>query len=306
MDLFTKDIPHVTLYLADFDLEATPQNTTTPTILNQTKVDSFLKTIGLLNFTKINASSCPLSFVAETSSSSFFSINNEKYYVINGAYTMIPVKNNACLQHLSDSLLSPLQKYLKLPSPIPSWVNDLPEETRKEKIEKITSYGSPNVLENFEPHVTVGYDKHTTQRRLQECSNGQCLDLQGQCQPEVSCFADPCTEVPGEKCRDGEVCRANFCGGCNFGCETLSVGESGAEMSQLRVDAMEDWNDHFQLISDECNGRVLGVGVGRTGLGGTVLSGSRLGYWELFNDEEDGQLTDTKKIKEMMYARVEE
>lgn len=308
VDLFTKHRAHVTLYLADFDLEAESENVTLPTTLNQTKVDAFLRTIDSLNFTSINASTCPLSFTAaETKDSaslvsdSFFSINNDKYFTINGAYTMIPVKNNDCLQSLSNKLLAPLQKFLKLPAQIPSWVNELPETERNEKIAKITEYGSPNVLENFEPHVTVGYDEHHTNRKLQEspCPSEQCLDLEGVCQPILSCFADPC-EVPGVKCGEGEVCKPNLCGGCNFQCEPLSIQGSGQDQSQLRLDAMEQWNEMFQTFSGDCNGNVMGVAVGRTGLGGTVLSGSELKHWEFVDDEDVGN-----KMKGM-YARVQE
>ena len=313
MDLFTKDIPHVTLYLADFDLEAKSLNASAPVKLNQTKVDAFVKTIGSLNFTNINASSCPLSFKAETSDTllsttdSFFSINNDKYFVINGAYTMIPIENNACLQHLSDSLLAPLEKFLKLPAEIPAWVNELPEEEKNSRISKIETFGSPNVLDFFEPHVTVGYDEHYYHPvlRATQCPDGQCLDLQGACQPTVECFADPCTEVPGEKCGDGELCKTNFCGGCNFSCESLSVQDSANGQTQLRLDAMEQWNEQFQMISSDCDGNVKEVAVGKTGLGGTVLADSRLGYWGLFDDVEDLS-TGSTKIKDMVYARVEE
>ena len=311
MDLFTKDIPHVTLYLADFDLEANSLNASAPVTLNQTKVDAFVKTIGSLNFTSINASSCPLSFKAETTvatpTDSFFSINNDKYFIISGAYTMIPVEKNSCLQHLSDSLLAPLKKFLKMPADIPSWVNELPEEEKNNRVSKIEKFGSPNVLEFFEPHVTVGYDEHYYNPilRATQCPDGQCLDLQGACQPVVNCFADPCIEVPGEKCGQGELCKANFCGGCNFSCESLSVQDSVHGQTQLRLDAMEQWNEQFQMISSDCDGNVMGIAVGKTGLGGTVLANSRLGHWGLYDDIKDHN-TDSNKNKDVLYARVAE
>lgn len=313
VDLFTKHRAHVTLYLADFDLETTNENATAPASLNQTKVDSFLQTIDSLNFTSINASACPLSFKGEaapadeTPAESFFSINSDKYFIINGAYTMIPVKNNDCLQNMSNMLLVSLQQYLKLPTQIPAWVNELPDAERIEKISKIREYGSPNVLDNFDPHVTVGYDKHHNNRRMQEtpCPIGQCLDLEGACRPITSCFADPCTEVPGEKCEDWEVCKPNLCGGCNFQCESLSVQGSGQDQSQLRVDAMEQWNEMFQTISGDCNGNAMGVAVGQTGMGGTVLSGSELKHWEFVDDEENEDELVGSKMKSV-YARFEE
>ncbi|KAL7486763.1 hypothetical protein ACHAW6_012357 [Cyclotella cf. meneghiniana] len=294
VDLFTRHIPHVTLYLADFDLEAVPpQHSNDCTVLNQTKLDSFLDTIGSLNFTAVNASSCPLSFTAETPATSlasaFFAINNEQFYTVNGAYTMLPVKNDACLQRLSDALLKPLQPYLKRPSEVPSWVDSLPEPERTHKISQVEKYGSPNVLGDFDPHVTVGYDVRHSRRRLQntECPPGQCLDLEGKCQTIVRCFADPCMEVPGKKCDEGQVCNSNFCGGCNYSCEDPSVQDSDQEQLQLRSEAMNQWNDQFQLISSECIGNVEEIAVGRTGLGGTVLSGSRVGYWELIQNTHE-------------------
>eukprot|EP00804_Cyclotella_cryptica_P022607 CCRYP_009494-RA/>CCRYP_009494-RA protein AED:0.03 eAED:-0.00 QI:0/-1/0/1/-1/1/1/0/386 len=300
VDLFTRHIPHITLYLADFDLEADPpsksNDSTVVGTLNQTKLDSFLHTIDTLNFTSVNVSSCPLSFKAETPTTStgaaFFSINNEQFFVMNGAYTMLPIQNNACLQLLSEALLQPLQPYLKRPPVVPSWVNSLPERERSHKISQVEQYGSPNVLGDFDPHVTVGYDilLRSSHRRLStaECPPGQCRDLEGKCQPIVHCFADPCTEVPGVKCPDGRVCVPNFCGGCNFSCDTPSVQDSGEEQLQLRMDAMNQWNDQFQLISKECVGEVEEIAVGRTGLGGTVLSGSRMRHWKLIPDSDDG------------------
>ena len=65
---------------------------------------------------------------------------------------------NRCLQSLSDALVNNLHAYRTLNQTIPSWIYDLPnEEERKYKIELIDKYGSPNVFEQFQPHVTVGF-----------------------------------------------------------------------------------------------------------------------------------------------------
>jgi hypothetical protein len=326
VDLFTRHIPHVTLYLADFDLESEPhpaQDATNSSVvsLNQTKVDDFIKAIESLNLTSGDDSSCSLSFTAETPSTSaadsYFSINTEQFYIINGAYTMLPVKKNACIKHLSDSLLQPLQSFLKSPAEVPEWVYSLPEPERSQKISQVQEYGSPNVLENFEPHVTVGYNenyppldgkRHALRRLETECPDGQCLDQKGVCRTIVSCFADPCTNEPGDKCADGAICVSNFCGGCNFICRSHAshaMEDSGAEQSQLRIDAMNKWNDEFQLINNECDGKIKAIAVGRNGLGGTVLAGSNLGYWEFKNDGNDDAERTNANMKDVFDSAEE-
>lgn len=327
VDLFTRDVPHVTLYLADFDLETTSSasiNATAPsssTTLNQTKVDSFLSAIESLNMTHLNASSCPLSFTTSTSSSSsssdgdsFFAINNDKYYKINGAYTMIPIVNTPCLQSLSDNLLQPLQPYLKQPPIIPSWIDSLPDEKeREEKSSKIEQYGSPNVLGDYEPHVTVGYNNQNTdatttnrivmmEEEVELCPTvDQCRDSKGQCQPIVSCFADPCQDSPDDKCNEGEICQPDYCGGCNYQCNEQGSPTLGdEEIGTLRADVMNTWNNAYQTVQGACGGYVLGVGVGKVGEGGTVLSGGRLKYWELRND-----VTNMDDSSNELYASVD-
>eukprot|EP00956_Cyclotella_meneghiniana_P004592 scaffold5650_cov66-Cyclotella_meneghiniana.AAC.1 len=216
VDLFTKDIPHVTLYLADFDLEtassASGNNATASPALNQTKVDSFLSTIESLNMTHLNASSCPLSFTTSTASSSssssadgnsFFAINSDKYYTINGAYTMIPIVNTPCLQSLSNNLLEPLRPYLKQPPVIPSWIDSLPDEKeRQEKLSNIEQYGSPNVLEDYEPHVTVGYNNQITDATTASISRTVAMN-------DEEIIASPCPSA--DQCRDSNGCFVFLC-----------------------------------------------------------------------------------------------
>ncbi|KAL9184270.1 hypothetical protein ACHAXT_002356 [Thalassiosira profunda] len=50
---------------------------------------------------------------------------------------------------------------------------------------------------------------------------GQCPDPNGVCMPEVQCFANPCDVNP--PCSDGEVCTANYCGGCHAVCTAAAV-----------------------------------------------------------------------------------
>mmetsp|Transcript_37994 Transcript_37994/g.80051 ORF Transcript_37994/g.80051 Transcript_37994/m.80051 type:complete len:343 (-) Transcript_37994:169-1197(-) len=160
VDLFSRHTPHVTLYLADFDLEAKAIPATgdgddaAANELNQTKVDEFLGAISALNLTEMIAGwNCPLSLSNEYSTPS-----STSYYKINGAYTMLPIEDTPCLQTLSTALLHSLQSYLKQPIEVPSWVASLPEPDRSSAIYRSRTYGSPNVLEGFDPHVTVGFD----------------------------------------------------------------------------------------------------------------------------------------------------
>ena len=84
------------------------------------------------------------------------------YYTINGDYTMPPLKNTDCLRDLSTALLRSLKLYLRRPAIVPSWVACLPEPERSAGIYRCREYGSPNVLDGFVPHVTVGFDPPAT------------------------------------------------------------------------------------------------------------------------------------------------
>ena len=163
INLFSDHTAHITLYLADFDLEANTQqhtddiNTTTATAkaLNQTKVNAFKKTISSLNFTSVvTGMDCHLSFTQSPSSADA----DIQYYKINGSYTMLLISNTPCLQRLSNTLLNALQVYIKHPVRVPTWVANLPEPQRSAAIYRTRQYGSPNIMEAYVPHVSVGYD----------------------------------------------------------------------------------------------------------------------------------------------------
>mmetsp|Transcript_27019 Transcript_27019/g.51098 ORF Transcript_27019/g.51098 Transcript_27019/m.51098 type:complete len:393 (-) Transcript_27019:170-1348(-) len=251
VDLFMRHTPHVTLYLADFDLEVDEEavddtdadgaaaedaaQTANDIIdqaaraLNLTKVAAFKDTIASLNFTEIISGwNCPLTFsVPEQDQQNQPTSSSSSYYKINGAYVMLPIENTPCLQTLSTTLLHTLQSYLKHPVLVPSWVASLAEPLRSSAIFRSRTYGSPNVLEGFDPHVTVGFDE-----------------------------------------------------------TVLVVGSSDADSSsersslQWRVEAMEEWNDAYQTERETCSDEVQGIALGKTGVGGTVLSDSRMGYWK--------------------------
>jgi hypothetical protein len=61
-----------------------------------------------------------------------------------------------------------LKKYVHRPPPVPDWVYSLPLKERRRALELIERFGSPNVLDRFQPHVTVGFDKVYPPYRRQE------------------------------------------------------------------------------------------------------------------------------------------
>ncbi|KAL9184651.1 hypothetical protein ACHAXT_012621 [Thalassiosira profunda] len=241
VDLFSDHTAHVTLYLAEFDMEevnapeqengANSEGAETANALNQTKVDAFLGAISSVDFHQIlNGWKCPLSFAPDATTSN--------YYTVNGGYTMLPVQNTPCLQSLSTALLHKLQSFLKQPIVVPDWVASLPEPQRSAAIYRSRMYGSPNVLEGFAPHVTVGYDP---------------------------------------------------------------IGENSTTFDrEWREEALGRWNEEYKAVRETCVDEVRGVAVGRTGRGGTVLAGTRLGYWELKggSEEEGGSAMESLETEE--------
>ena len=77
---------------------------------------------------------------------------------VNGDYSMYSVQNNHSLLSLSNAIVEKLHRFIYPHQPVPSWVYDLPEPSRSRKIEYVNKYGSPNIFDEFEPHMTVGYD----------------------------------------------------------------------------------------------------------------------------------------------------
>ena len=98
--------------------------------------------------------------------------------IINGAYAMYGIENTVALKSLSNSIVLALYKYREPGQLVPDWVYNLPEPTRSKKIGYVQKYGSPNVFDEFDPHVTVGYDEivpSDERRRVLEQYWG-CLD----------------------------------------------------------------------------------------------------------------------------------
>ena len=160
VDLFTKHTPHITLFLADFDLELHDdrqlENGKSLAQLNVTKVNSFLKTISKINFTEVvQGMDCTLSLSEDDPD------NSKQFYTINGSFTMLNVQNTPCLKALSNATVFPLESFIKRPVIVPSWVASLEEPERSAAIYRSRKYGSPNIFEGFTPHLTVGFDPST-------------------------------------------------------------------------------------------------------------------------------------------------
>ena len=208
VDLFNKHTPHITLYLANFDLEVNNNNNalqqesdgTDDHIklqLNKTKVNEFKETISSLNFTDIliGLQNCHLSFKSTA--------NDDIFYNINGSYTMLPIELTPCLQTLSTVLLHALQSHLHHPIQVPSWVANMDEPERSKAIYRTRQYGSPNVLYAYVPHVTVGYDPSisslTSQWRVDKMNEWNSLYKQERetCIDDVQGIALGMTSVGG-------------------------------------------------------------------------------------------------------------
>jgi len=243
VDLFSRHVPHITLFLADFDLELDDGNNAEDESLlqlNVTKVDSFLAAISTINFTQvIQGLDCTLSlstqsFIVEHNDDSN---NNDKFYTINGAFTMLNVQNTPCLKALSSAILDPVESFVKRPIIVPSWAASLPEPERSAAIYRSRKYGSPNVKEGFSPHLTVGFD---------DPSRGSAAGATY----HHSSHAD-------------------------MNSETSMQWREDAMYQWNKGFAL--------LMNDGCSSEVKGIAVGRNSIGGTVLANSRMRYWKVEN-----------------------
>lgn len=143
IDLFDKHVPHVTMYQTEFDLD---RNINGTTVIDEEKLKRFLDT--LYNISLVALPQCEVTISPSPN--------------VNGSFAMWPVVRTECLQILSDEIVDAMSQYIKRPPTIPDWIWNLPEPQRSQKLDMIQRYGSPNVYEEFEPHVTVGYDKQAT------------------------------------------------------------------------------------------------------------------------------------------------
>jgi len=129
IDFHGVSTPHITLYLTDFQ-DGTIQNVSNAVADVQGHLPQ-----------------CPVHLIATNNS-----------FDVGGQYAMWEVELNDCLQLLSDTVVNATAMYAKKNQSIPGWVNDLPEPEREKKIKYVKEYGSPNVFDSFQPHVTLAWD----------------------------------------------------------------------------------------------------------------------------------------------------
>ena len=79
-----------------------------------------------------------------------------------GSFAMLNVSVSACVQRYSDGVVNATYQLAAPNQSVPSWVYSLPEPERSEKIDDVHRYGSPNVLDQFQAHVTIGWASNAT------------------------------------------------------------------------------------------------------------------------------------------------
>ncbi len=122
--------PHITLYLTDFNCS----------FLSQwiPEFSNFTSSLELSN----ECSTLFLNSLTRNQTYSFWNIND-------------PYQ---CLQLLSNQTVEKFSKFRSSNISIPEWIYSLPEPLREEKIQQILLWGSPNVFNQFVPHITLFYD----------------------------------------------------------------------------------------------------------------------------------------------------
>lgn len=78
------------------------------------------------------------------------------------------VQNSPCLQNMSNLVVDFTVNYVdpKSMNKIPNWVLNLSNSTmRRSKIENIEEYGAPDVFDQFNPSVVIGYDQNVNRLR---------------------------------------------------------------------------------------------------------------------------------------------
>ena len=150
-----QQIPHVTLFLTDFDLEESEEDQNS---MNQTLLDNFLDTIRS-------------SFCHEISDGLHYNIQIEKP-IVNSQYAMYQTIRYQEIQNLSNVIVNNTQSFVTQNQSIPDWIHNIQDEEKKyKKIHYIEKYGSPNVYDEFDPHVTCGYDSSSTEDKKEIVHN---------------------------------------------------------------------------------------------------------------------------------------
>jgi hypothetical protein len=140
IDLENKQEPHITLYLSSFGR------------INLYSIEKALRQLFQQNLNVNDFDDIQMPYLPCT-------VEIEPVIFASGNYVLWQVKNDACIQSLSDAIVNSTSQYLSpnAKTTIPAWINTLPPEIRQLKIDMIHKYGSPNVFSQFEPHVTLAW-----------------------------------------------------------------------------------------------------------------------------------------------------
>lgn len=179
IDLFSDYTAHVSLYLADFDVED----------VNVTIQDANVRRV-------LDA----VQRAVEQVSPCFVDWPADRKPVVQNSYAVYYIPVTPCLQYLSDLVVNATTVYIRRPpSAIPDWVNALRETERR-----IDEYGSPNVYKGFQPHITVGYDTVTPQHDRLKVLNS-LIPLSQECSGNLSAVAIAMTGLGGMPLQDGQL-----------------------------------------------------------------------------------------------------
>lgn len=135
IDLTHASMPHVTLYLTEWQCSRAPGP-------DPSQCKEQLDTALSEALYALKIESCRLTISAPYAA---------------GNYAMLNVSRCSCVQRYSDTIVNATYTLAVANQTVPSWVYTLPEPERSEKIEDVKKYGSPNVFSQFQPHVTIGW-----------------------------------------------------------------------------------------------------------------------------------------------------
>ena len=129
IDFEQEHLPHITLYLTQFDARKVEL------------IGEAIKNVASSNF----------------SISQQRIVDMEQAITVSGNYIMWDVKKEDCVQVFSDMIVNATSGYVSAEAKetIPDWVNSLPEDIRKKKIEMIRKYGSPGVFSEYYPQYVL-------------------------------------------------------------------------------------------------------------------------------------------------------
>jgi len=136
---FKTTIPHITLYLTEYVSANISDVITTMDAL----IPNLAKKIG----------SCAIQFAKPFAQ---------------GEYYMWRTEVPDCMQEIADNITVELAKYRNVNQEVPDWVYTLPEPGRSERIELVHKYGSPNVFNYFDPHLTLAWSDQDDLTKLDQ------------------------------------------------------------------------------------------------------------------------------------------